>query len=608
MDIVLGVSMAPTTVRLVLVEGDNADGMTVDEEGLELEPVGSPVTANAAAEQTVAAILGTREGAADGQYHLASVGVTWTDPVQAAALRDALAHHQVENVMLVSSFMAAAALAQSVGSAVGYARTGLLFLEPDTVTLAVVDSADGSIVGVQRQPMHTDDTPVQMVSALTALHFRPDGLFVVGSGVDVTAVTPRLETATPLPVSTPTEPESALARGAALASANTPLFTSSTIAIAYAQDPDPDWTTTQVVDPYAGARGAAFGYADAHFVDESLAYSQISGDDEDFTAAGAPAAEQAEPGRKPFLVALSVMTMFVVGAVALAVSLAVSIHPVASQQPAPNGSLVAPAKQLPAPAPQAEVQPPAAPAPQTVPQSAPEVAAGPAPEVPAAAALAPQVSAPVSAAPPQAAVPAPEVSAPEAPAPAVSAPEAPAPAVAAPAPAASAPVPAAPAPVPAAPAPVPAAPAPVPAAPAPVVPVRIPIPIIMPVAPVHPYTPAPVVSPPPQQGPSQSGGANRGGGGSSPGGTTSTNPGRSGTGTGGFGGSGGSGGSGTGGFGGSGSGGSGGSGGSRTGGFGGSGSGGFGGSGGSGSGGFGGSSGGSNTGGFGGHSGGFGGR
>ncbi|MDT5321976.1 MAG: hypothetical protein QOD88_4498, partial [Mycobacterium sp.] len=32
MDIVLGVSMAPTTVRMVLVEGENADGVTVEED------------------------------------------------------------------------------------------------------------------------------------------------------------------------------------------------------------------------------------------------------------------------------------------------------------------------------------------------------------------------------------------------------------------------------------------------------------------------------------------------------------------------------------------------------------------------------------------------
>jgi len=32
MDTVLGVSMAPTAVRMVLVEGENGDGATVDED------------------------------------------------------------------------------------------------------------------------------------------------------------------------------------------------------------------------------------------------------------------------------------------------------------------------------------------------------------------------------------------------------------------------------------------------------------------------------------------------------------------------------------------------------------------------------------------------
>ena len=51
---------------------------------------------------------------------------------------------------------------------------------------------------------------------------------------------------TSLAVSAPEEPETALARGAALASANAPLFASSTAALAYAQDPG-----TGAVDVYA---------------------------------------------------------------------------------------------------------------------------------------------------------------------------------------------------------------------------------------------------------------------------------------------------------------------------------------------------------------------
>ncbi|KZS77673.1 hypothetical protein A4G26_20735 [Mycobacterium kansasii] len=56
----------------------------------------------------IAAILGTREGAGKAGLRLSSVGVTCPDDTSAAALRDALAAHQLENVMLVSAFLAAA--------------------------------------------------------------------------------------------------------------------------------------------------------------------------------------------------------------------------------------------------------------------------------------------------------------------------------------------------------------------------------------------------------------------------------------------------------------------------------------------------------------------
>src|ERR1700689_2922221 len=144
--------MAPTAVRMVLVEGENGDGATVDEDNFDVASDDDAATFSAA-DQVVSAILGTQEGAAQGGYQLTSTGVTWTDPIEAAALRDALAAHKVENVMLVSAFLAAAALAQSVGNETNYAQTALLFIEPDSATLAIVDTADGSIADVHRQPL-----------------------------------------------------------------------------------------------------------------------------------------------------------------------------------------------------------------------------------------------------------------------------------------------------------------------------------------------------------------------------------------------------------------------------------------------------------------------
>ncbi len=447
MDTVLGVSMAPTAVRMVLVEGENADGVTVDEDGFEVNASADAPTINAA-DQVVSAILGTREGASDSGYQVRSIGVTWTDPIDAAALRDALAARKVENVMLVSSFLAAAALAQVVGSSVGYAQTGLLFVEPDTATLAVVNTSDGSITEVHRQPLTPGRDSLAELAALASgaesLGTRPDGLFLVGSGgVDIAALKPQLEAATGLIVSAPEEPETALARGAALASANAPLFTSSTEALAYAQDPG-----TGFINPLAVAPGYFDVATNLATGEQALAYSAVA--DEDGDAYTALAGEEADfqtgsytgvaevpsdGGRRPlFLVASAVAALFVVGAAALLVALAVSMRPTAATRPDPGHN----AK----PAPAA----PAAPAPASAPAPAPEAPA-PAPEAPA---------------------PAPEAPAPE-------------PAAPAPAPAAPAPVPVAPAPVPEPVAPPPVAPAPVAPPPPAVVPIPIPIPGVPPI-------------------------------------------------------------------------------------------------------------------------------
>ena len=357
MDTVLGVSMAPTAVRMVLVEGENADGLTVDEDGFDVNADADAPTINAA-DQVVSAILGTQEGAADSGYQVRSTGVTWTDPIEAAALRDALAARKVENVMLVSSFLAAAALAQVVGSSVGYAQTGLLFVEPDTATLAVVNSSDGSITDVHRQPLTPGADSVAELAALLSsadsLDARPDGLFLVGSGVDIAPIKPRLEAATGLIVSAPEEPETALARGAALASANAPLFSSSTAALAYAQDPG-----TGFINPYAVAPGYFDVATDNASGEQALAYSAVPDDDLDaytalagegdfetgtYTGAYTGIAAAPEEGRRRplILVASAVAAIFVVGAAALLVALAISMRPTAAVRPEPGHNAVAP--------------------------------------------------------------------------------------------------------------------------------------------------------------------------------------------------------------------------------------------------------------------------
>lgn len=400
MDTVLGVSMAPTAVRMVLVEGENGDGALVDQEKFEVGADPEAATPDAA-EQVISAILGTREGAAEGGYQLASTGVTWRDPDQAAKLRDALAERKIENVMLVSAFMAAAALAHSVGNETNYAQTALLFIEPDTATLAVVDSADGSIADVQRQSLPDDDDAAvaslaELVSGAEGLETRPDAVFVVGSGVDIPLIKSTLEAATTLPVTAPEEPETALAWGAALASANTPLLAATTAAQAYAQDPGTGVQTPLAIDP-------------VHFEQFATgqAYSAVNDEQDD------------QDDRKPFALLGSILvSIFVIGVASLVFSLAVTIRDTAGTRPEPGQAIVAPnspAPQAPAPTPQAPAPqegpaPEQAPVPEQIPQ-VPEQAPAPAPQVPVQA---PQV--PVQA--PEVPVQVPQAPRAEAPAPA----------------------------------------------------------------------------------------------------------------------------------------------------------------------------------------------
>jgi hypothetical protein len=410
---------------MVLVEGEKADGVTVDHDVFDVQAADGSATSNAA-DQVVAAVLGTQESAAASGHHLKSIGVTWTHHSDAAALRDTLAARGIEGVMLVSATHAAAALAQAVGRAIGYDTTALLFIEKDTATLSVVQTGDGSVVKVLSRDLHDSDAMAvltDMASAVESAETPPQGLFVVGSGVDVSSVKAHLENLVALPISAPDEPELALARGAALASAQAPEMEASTAGLAYSQDPDgttaasayPELAAaaTQMAPVNAGATGVA-PYSDA------LAYSD---DVEAVDAEVEPESFYDEESRKPFLLVGSALTsIFVVGVVALVISLAVSIRPTVDQRPSPGDTPVIPSQAAPAPAPAEELAPaaPAAPAPpppaQTIKAPVPVVQEAPAQAprtvfvekpAPVPAAPAPVPDAPAPAPPPAAPVPIP---------------------------------------------------------------------------------------------------------------------------------------------------------------------------------------------------------
>ena len=249
-----------------------------------------------------------------------------------------------------------------------------------------------------------------MAAAVDAQEPRPQGMFVVGSGVDVSSVKGHLEHLVSLPISAPEEPELALARGAALASATAPAFEATTVGVAYSQDPD--GTTAGSV--YAGLAAAETQLA------------PVSGDPLlDDPAPDTDMELPADDSRKPFLLVGSALTsIFVVGVVALVISLAVSIRPTVDQRPSPGPNAIAPTTVAPAAPPAQEAQqpvaPPAPPPPpaETIKAPVPVVQEAPAPRqvfveqapAPAAPAPAPPPAAPAPA--PAAPPPAPVVPAP----------------------------------------------------------------------------------------------------------------------------------------------------------------------------------------------------
>jgi hypothetical protein len=378
MDVVLGVSMTRTTVRMVLVNGVKADGLTLESEVFDTTAEDGAPPSNAS-ELVSAAILGTQQSALASDHHVIVTGVTWSDPNEAVALRESLTAQGVEDVTLVPELRAAAALAQAVGQAVGYDTTALLFITKETATLCAVETAGGSMVKVLGRRLDSADAmPVltEIMATLEARESQPQGLFVVGSGVDVGAVKSHLEKLMTLPVIVPEDPEMALARGAALTAANAPHVEASTSAMAYSLDPDGETALTAA---------SVSGDADTQQAPVARAHT-------DETSSG-PKTNDAGEGRKSSTpVGNLVAAIFVIGVVALVMSIAVGGQPTADRSASFGQNAILPSTAAPAPPPVQEAQP-ISPVPTAL-QPAPEIIPKPVPVVQEAPQPAPQQAAP----------------------------------------------------------------------------------------------------------------------------------------------------------------------------------------------------------------------
>jgi hypothetical protein len=224
MDAVLGLSMTPTTVGLVLVEGQEADGATMDKDEFAVHDRGL-VSAVNTSEKAAAAVLRTEAIAAARGHRLHSIGVTWSEDAdtEASLLLESLSESGFENVVAVRLPEATEALARGIASVVGHEITAVCVIEPDDVVVLVVDTHAGTVHTAVNHAVSTDEDLARWLSPIFArAAWQPEALVLVGSGSDLEAITPHLEDVLAVPVFVPAEAQLALARGAAMASAHGP--------------------------------------------------------------------------------------------------------------------------------------------------------------------------------------------------------------------------------------------------------------------------------------------------------------------------------------------------------------------------------------------------
>ncbi|WNG90816.1 hypothetical protein [Mycobacterium sp. ITM-2016-00318] len=220
MDAVLGLSMTPTTVGLVLVEGQEADGATMDKDEFAVHDRGLASAVNTS-EKAAAAVMRTEAIAAARGHRLHSIGVTWSADAdtEASLLLESLSESGFDNVVAVRLPEATEALARGIADVIGYESTAVCVIEPDAVVVLIVDTADGAVQTAVNHAVTTDEDLARWLSSIFAqADWRPEALVLVGSGSDLEAITPHLEDVLAVPVFVPAEAQLALARGAAIAS------------------------------------------------------------------------------------------------------------------------------------------------------------------------------------------------------------------------------------------------------------------------------------------------------------------------------------------------------------------------------------------------------
>ncbi|MDT5307631.1 MAG: hypothetical protein QOE48_3309 [Mycobacterium sp.] len=227
MDTVLGLSLTSTSVGWVLVEGRDADGTTLDHDDFDVPPANG-VQAVHTSEQASAAVQDAQDAAAGYDQRLHVVGVSWSDEAaaEAALLLESLTDAGFDNVVPIRLHDACEMLARAIAPVVGYDQAAVCVLDGESTIVVMVDNDGGEPQTAIKQ---LSGGPDHLVHWLTTLFDRrswqPSGIVIVGAELELDTLSARLEAAVPVPVITQPGAELALARGAALASAQSTEFT-----------------------------------------------------------------------------------------------------------------------------------------------------------------------------------------------------------------------------------------------------------------------------------------------------------------------------------------------------------------------------------------------
>lgn len=211
MDAVLGLAMTPSSMGLVLVEGNDVDGFTMDHDAVEIMNSGD----------ATAAVLRSEARAATRGLRLKSIGLTWSDDAdtEASLLMQSLSESGFDNVVPVRFPEANEAVARGIADALGCGTTAVCTIEPEFAITMIVHAASGAVHTAVNHSIGSRAGLTSWLSAVfTRADWQPEALVVIGSAGNFEAILPGLQDALSVPVFTPEEADLALARGAALVS------------------------------------------------------------------------------------------------------------------------------------------------------------------------------------------------------------------------------------------------------------------------------------------------------------------------------------------------------------------------------------------------------